>query len=228
MPARTRPGDRHHLRGRVLDQRAAGVAVAADDVEDARRQELGAMISAISTVVTGVVSDGLSTTRVAGRDRRGELPDRHHHRVVPRRDLRADADRLAADERRVPGHVLAGRAALEHPRRAGEEADLVDHRRDLLRRASAPSGLPVFSRLGATSSSARSSKRVGDARAAPSAARPGVVSRQPSNAAAAAVHGGVDVRAGRRPARVREHLAGGRVDEVARPAVGGVDGARRR
>ena len=35
-----RAGDRDHLRGLVRDQRAAGVAVAADDVEHARRQEL--------------------------------------------------------------------------------------------------------------------------------------------------------------------------------------------
>src|SRR3712207_7196367 len=34
---------------------------------------------------------------VAGRDGRGELPDRHHHGVVPRRDLADDPDRLAPD-----------------------------------------------------------------------------------------------------------------------------------
>ena len=36
-----RSGDGHHRRDRVLDQGAAGVAVAGDDVEHARRQELG-------------------------------------------------------------------------------------------------------------------------------------------------------------------------------------------
>ena len=40
MPARTEPVIDDHLRGLVRDQRAAGVAVAADDVEHARRQEL--------------------------------------------------------------------------------------------------------------------------------------------------------------------------------------------
>ena len=70
---------------------------------------------------------------VARRDGRGELPDRHHQRVVPRGDLGADADRLAPDERRVAGHVLPRAAALEVPRRGGEEAELVDGRRDLLR-----------------------------------------------------------------------------------------------
>ena len=45
---------------RVLDQGPAGVPVAADDVEHPRRQDL-AVSSAMSSVVTGVVSDGLST-----------------------------------------------------------------------------------------------------------------------------------------------------------------------
>ena len=36
-----RAGDRDHLRGRVVDHRGAGRAVARDDVEHARRQELG-------------------------------------------------------------------------------------------------------------------------------------------------------------------------------------------
>src|SRR3712207_9496294 len=35
---------------------------------------------------------------VASRDGGGELPDRHHHRVVPRRDLRADPDGLRSEE----------------------------------------------------------------------------------------------------------------------------------
>ena len=68
---------------------------------------------------------------VARGQGRAELPDRHHHRVVPRRHRGAHPDRLAPDERGEPGHVLAGRPALQHPRRAREEADLVHHRRDL-------------------------------------------------------------------------------------------------
>ncbi len=45
----------------MLDHRTAGVAVAADDVEDALGQELPDDL-AISTVDAGVVSDGLMTT----------------------------------------------------------------------------------------------------------------------------------------------------------------------
>ena len=37
---------------------------------------------------------------VARGERRGDLPHRHHHRVVPRRHLADDADRLAADPAR--------------------------------------------------------------------------------------------------------------------------------
>ena len=75
---------------------------------------------------------GLDHHGVACGDRGTELPDRHHHRVVPRRHLADDADRLTADPRGVVLHVLACRLALQHPCRTGEEPDLVDHRRDLL------------------------------------------------------------------------------------------------
>ena len=71
MPARTDPVIDDHLRRLVVDEGAAGVAVAADHVEHAGRQELG-RDSASSSVDTGVVSDGLSTTvlpaAIAGRD----------------------------------------------------------------------------------------------------------------------------------------------------------------
>ena len=50
--------------------------------------------------------------RVAGRQRRADLPDRHHQRVVPRRDRGDDAHRLAADDRGVARHVLARGLAL--------------------------------------------------------------------------------------------------------------------
>ena len=55
-----RAGDRDHLRRLVRDQRAAGVAVAADDVEHAGRQELLAELGE-SVELAGVVSLGLRT-----------------------------------------------------------------------------------------------------------------------------------------------------------------------
>ena len=106
--------------------------------------------------------------RVAGRERRRPLPDRHHRRVVPRRHRRADADRLAPDERRVAAHVLAGRLALEHARRAREEADLVAHRRDLLR----PRELASACRCSATRSR-RAPRRAPRSRRRSAAARAG-------------------------------------------------------
>ena len=123
---------RHHRRRVVIDHGAAGVPVTGDHVEDAGRQELGGDLGEqrrrSGRGVARLEHDG-----VARGDGRGELPDGHHHRVVPRRDLRAHADRLAAEHRRVPAHVLAGTLALEVPGRRSVEADLVDHRRDLLR-----------------------------------------------------------------------------------------------
>ena len=74
----------------------------------------------------------LEHDRVAGRQRRADLPDGHHQRVVPRRDLADDADRLAADDRRVALEVLAGGLALHAARGAREEAQVVDHERDLV------------------------------------------------------------------------------------------------
>ena len=89
-------------------------------------------ISANSVVEAGVVSDGLEHDRVAGGEGRPDLPDHHHQRVVPGRHLADDADRLASYEGGVVLEVLAGRLALEHPGRAGEEPELVDRRRQLL------------------------------------------------------------------------------------------------
>ena len=71
---------------------------------------------------------------VACRERRRELPDRHHQRVVPGRDPADHAQRLAPDHRGVAAHVLARALALEQPRRAGEEAQVVDHDRHLVAR----------------------------------------------------------------------------------------------
>ena len=56
------PGDRHHLGHRVRHQGPARLAVAAHHVEHARAARTPAAISARSSVVTGVVWAGLSTT----------------------------------------------------------------------------------------------------------------------------------------------------------------------
>ena len=112
----------------------------------------------------------LQHLRVPRRERRRELPDRHHQRVVPRRDPADDAERLAADHRGVAAHVLARALALEQPRGAREEAHVVDARsasRRARRRAAcrrSPTRSPRAPR--------RSPRAPAPARAAPRRARP--------------------------------------------------------
>ena len=76
----------------------------------------------------------LEDDRVAGHQRRPDLPAGHHDRVVPRRDRGDHADRLASDQARVAGEVLVGGLALEDAAGAGEEAQVVDDHRDLVDR----------------------------------------------------------------------------------------------
>ena len=127
-----RPGDGDHLRGRVLEEggaRARGRRVTTLSTPAGRNS---AATSASRSVDEGRRVRGLEHDGVAGGDRRRDLPDRHVERVVPRRDLADDADRLPADERRVAGEVLARRPALEVACGAGEEAELVDRLHDLV------------------------------------------------------------------------------------------------
>ncbi len=56
-----RAGDGDHLRDRVLHERAPGVAVTGDHVEDTRRQELLAQLGEEGRASPGVVSLGLRT-----------------------------------------------------------------------------------------------------------------------------------------------------------------------
>jgi hypothetical protein len=144
----------------VADQLAAGVAVTDDHVEHAGRRN-SAAISASITVVTGVVSDGLSTTVLPAAIGRCELPDGHHQRIVPGRDLRADADRLAPDVGLEPfmycpaERPSSSRAAPAKKRiwsMAGGSSSLRVR----------PSGLPVFCDSAATSSSVAGLDRVGE------------------------------------------------------------------
>ena len=128
-----RPGDGDEARGAVLDEEATGVAVTRDDVERAGREELGGDLGqpqgALGRGVARLEDDG-----VAGRERGADLPHGHEQRVVPRRHLADDPDRLAPDPRGVAREVLARGLALEDAGRAGEEPELVDHRGDLLAR----------------------------------------------------------------------------------------------
>ena len=74
----------------------------------------------------------LEDDRVAGRERRAELPGRHVQRVVPGRDRGDDADRVAADHRRVAVEVLGDREALHDAAGAREEPEQVRARGHLV------------------------------------------------------------------------------------------------
>ena len=135
LPVVDRAGQRDHVDVGVLEQRLPGrLAGARDHVQHALRAGSSAASSARRTVVIGVVSAGFSTTVLPAASAGRDLPDRHHQRVVPGRDLADHADRLAAHEGGVALHVLAGGAALQAARGAGEEAQVVGHHGDLVAR----------------------------------------------------------------------------------------------
>ena len=108
-------------------------ARAGDDVEDARREDVGGDLAEDQRGQRRP-SRRLEDDRVARREGRPDLPAGHHDRVVPRRDRGDHPDRLAPDHRGQAGRVLVDRLALHHPRATGEEAQVVDHDRDLVDR----------------------------------------------------------------------------------------------
>ena len=85
----------------------------------------------LSAVERGLLR-GLEHAGVAGRDRGAELPRGHHERVVPRRDRRHDAHRVAADHAGVAGEVLARDCAGHGAAGAREKAEHVGDRGDLV------------------------------------------------------------------------------------------------
>ena len=80
--------------------------------------------SASRSAVSGRRRIGLEHDRAARRERRRELPGRHHQRVVPRHDLARDADRLLQRvvEQRAADRV---RAAADRAQRGRVEAEVL-------------------------------------------------------------------------------------------------------
>ena len=218
MPARDRAGDRHHGRRLVADHRASAVTVAAHDVEDTGRQELGGEFGEHDRGdrcgVAGLEHDG-----VAGGEGRRDLPYRHHERVVPRRDLTAHADRFAPDERGVARHVLRGGATFEYAGGTGEEADLVHSGRHLVG-GHGQTRLAGVEHLGVHELASPCLHRVGDLeqRLLP-VGRRGALPRLERGRGS--LHGHIDV-GGRRDRGRAEHRPVRGVDQVTRPAVLGV------
>ena len=87
---------------------------------------------------------GLEHDRVAGRDRRQDLPRRHLQRVVPRRDRADDTDRPRAGSARC-GRPEYSPAALPSRSRAApaKNDDVVDRARARRTRGVSRIGLPV-------------------------------------------------------------------------------------
>jgi ParB family chromosome partitioning protein len=100
-----------------------------DDVEDARRQQVGDELDENEDRGRGLLG-GLQHDAIACRERRSELPDRHQDREVPRDDLADDAERLM--EVIGDGVVVEfGERPLLRADRAGEVAEMVDRERDV-------------------------------------------------------------------------------------------------
>ena len=123
-------GDGDHFGNLVVHHRGTGAPPAADDVDDAGRVRLlGQFTQDDGGPGRGV--GRLEDQGVACGKGRADLPDGHHERVVPRRDLGDHAERLAADGRGEPGDVLGLRGPGHHAAGAGEEAQLVRAAQDL-------------------------------------------------------------------------------------------------
>ena len=143
MPARTLP---------VIDTRpGTGCSTSARPLSRSPHTTLNtpagrnsAASSASITVVSGVALRRLQHDRVAGRERGRDLPDRHHQRVVPRRDLRDHADRLAPHVRREPGHVLAPRRGPSSMRAAPAKKRIWSTAGGISSAAISALGLPVL------------------------------------------------------------------------------------
>ena len=212
--------ERDHRDLRVAHQTGSGgLTVTVDHVQDARRKVLRADLPEDRGRQRRLLG-GLEHDAVARRERRADLPDGHHQRVVPGSDLTDDADRLAPQHRRVARHVLPCGAALEAACGAGEEAQVVDDHWDLvagrLQRLADVGGLEARELL------ATLLDRRGDRQQ-----RARTLSRRrlrpPAEGRVGRLHGRVDV-GGSRARRRGDRLAGRRVEDLLAAAVG--DGAR--
>ena len=142
--------------------------------------------------MAGVVSLGLSTTVLPAAMRRGELPDRHHHRVVPRRHLGAHADRLAPHER---GHVAPCTRRRSCPRDGGRRRRRTGSGRPSAAPPPTPRGAPASrsSRPPARSVPRRAPRPRRRSGSAPATVRSASRRAMPANAASAAAIAAIDV-----------------------------------
>ena len=119
-----RPGERDLVDVRVLDQRAAGVAGAGDDVDDAGRQvgllaDLGEQQRGQRRRLGRLEHDG-----VAAGERRRDLPGQHQQREVPRDDLAGDAERLGVRPEARVVELVGPARVVEEPGRHQRDVDV--------------------------------------------------------------------------------------------------------
>ena len=213
-----------HLR--MGHQRGAAVlAVAGDHVEDAGREDVGGQLGQPQRGERRQLGR-LQHDGVAGGQRRADLPAGHHHRVVPRRDEAGHAERLAAQDRRVAGQVLARRLGGQAAGGAGEEAEVVDEELDLgrhrRRSACRRCGSRCCDQLVGVGLDG-----VGEAVERRRARAPAMAAAQPVEGGGGGLDGAVDV-GGADDATSAIGSPGGRVDDGVGAAVGRVDPRRRR
>ena len=106
-----RAGERDAVHARVLDDPRADVAAARHDVDRAGGERLEAVGERERRQRRQLRR--LAHARVAGRERRGELPGQQQQRVVPRHDAGDDAHRLLDHERELGGLDRRDHAAGE-------------------------------------------------------------------------------------------------------------------
>ena len=117
-------GERDLVQAGVGDQRRAGLAGAREDVDDARRQ-------------VGLLEDlgqqqrrqrgglgGLEHRRVAGRQRRGQLPRGHEQREVPGDDLAGDAQRPGVGPVARVAELVGPAGVVEEPGGGQRDVDV--------------------------------------------------------------------------------------------------------
>ena len=111
--------------GMLGERRTDRNAAAGDDVENAGREEAGGKRGQFQRGQRGQLG-GFENHGVADGQGRGGLPDGDEKRVVPRSDGGDDAQRFAANQAGVAGKIFARGFALEGPGGAGEEAQIID------------------------------------------------------------------------------------------------------
>lgn len=92
-----RPGQRYHAHPLVAGQRIADFSsLTEQNIDHARREQVGQQAGQIQRRQRRLLRR-LQHRAVSRRQRRGQLPRRHHQRVIPGGDRGDDADRIAAN-----------------------------------------------------------------------------------------------------------------------------------